>query len=118
MSGSLEETKKHIADYKKVAATLAVLTVLTVAVSYLDVTVPLAILIALVIATTKGSLVASVFMHLIGERSRTVHWTLALTALFWVVLMFIPLLGQADHIGVPKTLSNANAPAAHGDEAH
>jgi caa(3)-type oxidase subunit IV len=118
MSDSVEETKKHIADYKKVAATLAVLTIVTVAVSYLEVSVPVAILIALVIASTKGSLVASVFMHLIGERSKTLYLTLAMTALFFVVLMFIPLLGQVDTIGVPKTLSNANAPAAHGEQAH
>jgi caa(3)-type oxidase subunit IV len=118
MSGSIEETKKHIADYKKVAATLAVLTIVTVAVSYLEVSVPVAILIALVIASTKGSLVASVFMHLIGERSKTLYLTLALTAAFFVVLMFIPLLGHLDQVGVQKTLSNADAPAAHGDEAH
>ena len=117
MSGSVEETKKHIADYKKVAGALAVLTVVTVAASYLPTTVPLAIVIALIIATTKGSLVASVFMHLVGER-KVIYWTLGLTAIFWVFLMSLPLLGQWDHIGVPKTLPNANAPAMHADEEH
>jgi caa(3)-type oxidase subunit IV len=117
MSGSVEETNKHIADYKKVAATLGVMTVLTVAASYLDVAVPVAIVIALLIATFKGSLVASVFMHLVGER-KAIYWALALTVVFWVFLMSLPLLGQLDHIGVPKTLSNANASAMHADEEH
>ena len=45
MSGSAEATKKHIADYKKVAATLGVMTIVTVLVSYLDVAVPVAIVI-------------------------------------------------------------------------
>ena len=116
MSGSAEETKKHIADYKKVAATLGVMTVVTVLASYLDVAVPVAIVIALIIATFKGSLVASVFMHLVGER-KAIYWALALTVVFWVFLMALPQLGAWDAIGVHKTLPNANAPA-HAEEAH
>ena len=117
MSGSVEETKKHVAAYMKVGAVLGVLTVVTVAVSYLPTAVPVAIVIALIIASVKGSLVASVFMHLVGER-KVIYWTLGVTAIFWVFLMFLPLLGQLDHIGVPKTLPNANAAAMHADEAH
>ena len=116
MSGSLEETKKHIADYKKVAAILGVMTIVTVLASYLDTAVPVAIVIALVIATFKGSLVARVFMHLSGER-KAIYWALGLTVIFWVFLMALPQLGAWDHIGVPKTLPNANAPV-HTDEAH
>ena len=116
MSSSVEETKKHVAAYMKVAATLGVMTVVTVLASYLDVAVPVAIVIALAIATFKGSLVASVFMHLIGER-KAIYWALALTVVFWVFLMSLPLLGQWDAIGVPKTLSNANAPV-HAEEEH
>ena len=116
MSGSVEETQKHIADYKKVAATLGVMTILTVLASYLPVAVPLAIVIALVIATFKGSLVASVFMHLVGER-KPIYWALALTVVFWVFLMVLPQLGAWDSIGVPHTLSNANAPV-HAEEEH
>ncbi len=69
MSGSAEEVRKHIATYKKIAAALAVGTVVTVLASYLDVSVPLGITIALIIATTKASLVANYFMHLGEERS-------------------------------------------------
>ena len=117
MSGSVEGVKKHVAAYKKVGGALMVLTVVTVLASYLPTTVPLAIVIALIIATTKGSLVASVFMHLVGER-KAIYWALALTVVFWVFLMSLPLLGQLDHIGVQKTLPNANASAMHADEEH
>ncbi len=117
MSGSVEEVEKHVAAYQKVGGTLLVLTVVTVAVSYMPTAVPVAIVIALVIATFKGSLVASVFMHLVGER-KPIYWALALTGVFWVFLMFLPLLGQWDSIGVPKTLPNANAPALHAAEEH
>ena len=63
-----DHVQHHIAIYKKVAAALAVLTFMTVAVSYLEVAVPLAVTIALLIAATKGSLVLSFFMHLIEEK--------------------------------------------------
>ena len=116
MSGSTEEVKKHIAVYWKVFGGLMVLTTLTVAVSYLSVAVPVAIGIALIIASVKGSMVASFFMHLTGER-KMIFWALAVTAAFWVFLMSLPLLGQWDQLGVPKTLPNANAPV-HTDEAH
>ena len=117
MSASVEEVKKHVAAYQKVGATLLVLTVVTVAASYMPTAVPLAIVIALIIATTKGSMVASVFMHLVGER-KAIYWALALTVVFWVFLMVLPQLGQWDAIGVQKTLTNANAPATHAEEEH
>ena len=118
MSGSAEEVKKHIGVYLKVAGALAVGTVVTVLAAYLDVAVALGIVIALVIATTKGSLVVAYFMHLLEERSKAILWTLALTVTFWFVLMLLPLLTMADHIGTPKTLPNANAAESHAEEAH
>ena len=117
MSGSTEEVKKHIAVYWKVFGGLMVLTTLTVAVSYLSVAVPVAIGIALIIASVKGSMVASFFMHLTGER-KMIFWALAVTAAVWVFLMSLPLLGQWDQLGVPNTLPNADAAAMHAEEEH
>ena len=117
MSGGTEEVTKHVAAYKKVGVTLMILTVVTVLASYLPTAVPLAIVIALIIATVKGSMVASVFMHLVGER-KVIYWALALTVVFWIFLMALPPLGQWDTIGVPKTLPNANAPAMNAAEEH
>ncbi len=118
MSGSAEEVRKHIATYKKVAGALGVFTIVTVLASYLNVPIPLGITIALVIALTKGSLVASFFMHLSEERSKAIIWTLGLTVVFWFVLMLLPLFTMSDHIGVHKTLPNANAATEHAEEAH
>ena len=106
-----EDVQAHIRTYMKVGAALAVLTVLTVAVSYLPFGVPLAVTVALIIAATKGSLVVSFFMHLIEEK-RGIYATLLLTAFFFIVLLFIPLLGHADKVGEYYTVPNANAPAA------
>jgi len=106
-----EDVRDHIKLYYKVAAALLVLTVVTVGVSYINFAVPLAIVAALVIAATKGSLVASYFMHLIEER-KGIYAALLLTAFFFLVLIFIPILGHTNTFGEYKTLPNANAPVA------
>lgn len=85
------DVKKHVRTYLMVFAALLVLTVVTVAVSYLHLSVSAAIAVALVIATLKGSLVASYFMHLISEK-QFIYFTLALTVIFFAVLMALPLL--------------------------
>ena len=106
-----EDVKEHIKLYYKIGGTLLVLTVVTVGVSYIEFAVPLTIFVALLIAVTKGSFVASYFMHLIGER-KSIYATLLLTAFFFLVLIFIPILGHTNTFGEYKTLPNANAPVA------
>ena len=88
---SAEEIAKHVKIYITVFVVLLVLTLTTVAVSYLHVPIAWAILIAMLIATIKGSLVACYFMHLITER-KLVLVILAMTVFFFVVLMLIPTL--------------------------
>ena len=90
-----ESIRKETRAYITVFISLAVLTALTVGVSYFHMPVALAILVALVIATFKGSLVASVFMHLRAER-KLIYWILILTVLFFIVLMAIPSISQWD----------------------
>ena len=64
-----QDIKKEISGYMKIFGALAVLTIVTVAVSFLKVGIGLAVFIAMVIATVKGSLVASFFMHLAHEKT-------------------------------------------------
>ena len=89
MSHTVEEVKQSVRTYLVVFAALAALTVLTVAVSYLELETGMAIGVALLIATVKGSLVAMFFMHLLDER-KAIYWILLLTVVFFVVLMFLP----------------------------
>jgi cytochrome c oxidase subunit IV len=81
--------------YITVFAALLVLTIVTVAVSRYHLPVHEAVTIALVVATIKGSLVACYFMHLISER-KLIYAVLALTAAFFVVLLFLPVLTVHD----------------------
>ncbi len=82
---------KHVRVYLIVFAALAVLTVVTVGVYYLDLPVPMAIALALVIATVKGSLVACYFMHLLNEK-KLIYWILLMTAAFFIVLLLVPVM--------------------------
>jgi cytochrome c oxidase subunit 4 len=93
----VEDIRSHVKTYLMVFGALMVLTVITVGVSYLHLQVHEAIVIALIVATIKGSLVALFFMHLKHER-KLIYYALALTVVFFVFLMFIPLLTNLDRI--------------------
>ena len=103
------EIDKHVRIYIMVFASLLVLTVITVGVSYLHLEVHTAIAVALVIATIKASLVALFFMHLVSER-QLILLIMALTAAFAVVLLLLPAITNHDHI----TTSNMPAAMTHG----
>jgi cytochrome c oxidase subunit IV len=92
-----DEISKHVKTYMMVFGTLMVLTIVTVGVSYLHLATHEAIIVALVIATIKASLVALFFMHLNHERT-LIYWVLALTIVFFAVLMVVPLATVSDKI--------------------
>ena len=92
-----DDISKHVKTYFMVFGALMVLTIVTVAVSYLHLPVHQAIIVALAIATVKGSLVALFFMHLNHER-KLIYWVLALTVVFFTVLMLVPLSTNLDKI--------------------
>ena len=73
-----EEIHHHVKTYVMVFVALAALTIVTVAISYLDLGVVPAVILALIVASIKGSLVACYFMHLISEKV-TIYWTLLVT---------------------------------------
>jgi caa(3)-type oxidase subunit IV len=108
------EIQKSVRTYMMVGAALLVFTVITVAVNQLHLAVPLAITVALVIAATKGSMVASIFMHLSHEK-RWIYGALLLTVVFFIAVMFIPLLTVSDTIGTPIRVPHA---ATAGPEGH
>jgi caa(3)-type oxidase subunit IV len=99
--------KKSVRGYMMIGAALLVFTGITVAANRLHFVVPVAITIALVIAATKGSMVATVFMHLSHEK-RWIYGALLLTVVFFIVLMFVPLLTTLDHIGTPLDAPGAS----------
>src|SRR5687767_12415411 len=86
---------KHVRVYITVFVALMVLTLITVAVSYLDLAVPFAVTVALFVATVKGALVAGYFMHLVSEK-KLIYAVLALTVAFFVALMALPVVTHSN----------------------
>jgi cytochrome c oxidase subunit 4 len=86
---------KHVRVYITVFVALMVLTIITVAISRLHLSVPLAVTVALIVATIKGSLVACYFMHLISEK-KLIYAVLVLTGAFFLALMALPVLTHSD----------------------
>ena len=96
---SKENIEHHIKVYINVFIALAILTIVTVAVSYLDVSFIEAFFIAITVATIKGSLVLAYFMHLISER-QAIIWVLVFTFIAFFILIFLPLISATDSTGV------------------
>lgn len=97
MHSDLAEVKKSVRSYITVFVMLMVFTVITVAAASFRLAVPVAIALALIIATLKGSMVAGVFMHLLHEK-RAIYGALLLTLVFFIALLFLPLLTVMDRV--------------------
>ena len=80
---------KHVRIYITVFVTLMALTIITVAISRVHLPVPIAVTVALLVATIKGSLVACYFMHLISEK-KLIYAVLIVTVFMFVVLLSVP----------------------------
>lgn len=99
--GHAVEIKKHVRAYIAVFVALMVLTIVTVTVSYLHLDVTAAVILALVIATIKGSLVAGYFMHLISEK-KVIYIVLIFTVVFFIALMFLPIFSNSNSINLTE----------------
>jgi caa(3)-type oxidase subunit IV len=106
--------RKQVRTYMMIGAALFAFTVITVAVNQIHLAVPLAITVALLIATMKGSMVAAVFMHLNHERM-LIYAALILTVIGFLILMTVPMFTNMDHIG---TRIHVETPAAEPGAVH
>jgi caa(3)-type oxidase subunit IV len=105
--------RNSIRGYLKIGAALFVFTAITVAVNQVHLAVPFAITVALLIAVTKGSMVASVFMHLNHEK-KWIYSALVLAVVGFLLVIFLPLLTIGNGIGTPLQVPHAAAePARH-----
>jgi cytochrome c oxidase subunit 4 len=92
---------RHVRVYITVFVTLMVLTIVTVAIARLHLPVPMAITVALIVATIKGALVAGYFMHLVSEQ-KLIYAVLALTVAFFIVLLALPVLTHSNGFWIPQ----------------
>ncbi|MDJ0842399.1 MAG: cytochrome C oxidase subunit IV family protein [Acidobacteriota bacterium] len=89
--------EKNIRRAVMVFVILMVLTVVTVLAAQVDLGHTVNIVVALLIATVKGSLVAAYFMHLIDEK-QVIYWVLILCAVFCVFMLGLLMFTNADGI--------------------
>jgi cytochrome c oxidase subunit 4 len=89
------EIDKYVRIYITVFVALMVLTIVTVAVSRFHLPLPVAVSVALLVATIKGSLVACYFMHLISEK-KLIYAVLGITGFFFAALMVLPAITHSN----------------------
>jgi cytochrome c oxidase subunit 4 len=92
---------RQVKIYISVFVALMALTLITVAVSYLHLPPAMAIAVALLVATIKGTLVACYFMHLIAEK-KLIYAVLVVTVAFFVVLLALPVLTHSNGYWIPE----------------
>jgi cytochrome c oxidase subunit 4 len=97
---SREHILKEMRTYLVVFVSLAALTAITVYAFFQLKAYPVrvAITVALIIATIKGSLVAGFFMHLLSEK-KVIYGILILTVIFFIFLMVLPVSHHANPFG-------------------
>ena len=94
-SHGAHDIRAHVRTYLMIFGTLMVLTIVTVAVSYLHLPHTEAVIVALAIATTKASLVAMFFMHLKGAPANGARASVYRLAIIVALFVLAVLLGLA-----------------------
>lgn len=102
MASSVEEINKSVRAFMKVFAALIFLTFVTVGLSMVEMpTHSMNILVGMILAAIKASLVGLIFMHLNHERS-TVYKVLAFTAVFVIVMFVLFVMAHSDPLVDPN----------------
>ena len=110
-----DDIKHHIPVYKNVFIALLILTACTVGASYIHFSYAwIGLLVGLLIASAKGYLVASQFMHLNNEK-RFIYGVLTLTVVFFFVLLLMPLLWDENSVAHGN---GAYENVSHGHDNH
>ncbi len=121
MGGSHADISKHVRVYIMVFVALAIGTVITVAAARVDLGGHTNVIVALLIATVKATLVATIFMHLKWERSLWIWYSLGICAIFFAVLLALPVLTTNDHPALTRHGTwdvSVKAESGHGAEGH
>jgi caa(3)-type oxidase subunit IV len=108
-ANQVADVRKEVRLYVAVFFAVAILTLANVAIAHTTAHVAAGVTIALAIAAVNAVLVVRFFMHLASE-GKVIHMTLAITALFFVVLFLLVILAMANEQGVSLQLP---APPMH-----
>ena len=102
MADSVEAVQKSVRAFMKVFAALIILTLITVGLAFVEMpTHGMNILVGMIVATIKASLVGLIFMHLNHERS-TIYKILVFTAVFALAIFLLTYWTHEDPLVDPK----------------
>lgn len=93
-----QHVEKHVRQYLTVFVALLVLTVVTVLASRIDLGITGGVILAMIIAGVKGTLVAGVFMHLFSDKRKLIYVVLIYTGIFLLALFLLTALSFGDSI--------------------
>lgn len=99
MMSAHADIDRQVARYVRVFVVLVVLTVVTVAVSYLDLPFGATVALGLLVASLKAGLVACCFMHFLSEK-RLILWIMTLTAVLLLFALLVPWITESTNIHV------------------
>ena len=114
---SATDVQRSIRKYLMIGGALLVFTVITVAANLVHLPVAAAITVAMIIASMKASMVAGVFMHLSHEK-QWVYGALALTVVFFIALMLLPIFSTMDSIATATGAAHQAAAPEAGHAGH
>lgn len=97
-----QHVEKHVRQYLTVFVALLVLTVVTVLASRIDLGITGGVILAMIIAGVKGTLVAGVFMHLFSDKRKLIYVVLIYTGIFLLALFLLTALSFGDSIDLGK----------------
>ncbi len=97
-----QHVEKHVRQYLTVFVALLVLTVVTVLASRIDLGDTGGVILAMIIAGVKGTLVAGVFMHLFSDKRKLIYVVLIYTGIFLLALFLLTALSFGDSIDLGK----------------
>ncbi|MBE7503154.1 MAG: hypothetical protein HS113_23290 [Verrucomicrobiales bacterium] len=86
----------QVGRHRYILLALALGTLVMVMLSLLPIATGLKVGLVLTVALGEACLVAGVLMHLIEER-KLIYGIMALTGLFFVMLLLLPILSEVDH---------------------
>ena len=90
--------RQEVRKYLVIFTLLLSLSMVTVGISYLHLSVPVTVFFAVSIAVVQVFFAAGYFMHLISEKRMVLYIVLAMTAIFFAGLLFLPSFEHHDPI--------------------
>lgn len=110
---TLEHVKRQVRVYVYVFLSLLVLTIVTVLVSRIELPVLAGVIVALIVASFKGTLVAGIFMHLFSDKSPFIVRVLIVSAFLFFVMIALFLFGYFDTFASSRAVVEATTGKTH-----